>query len=127
MRYRVDAARGVRFMSREQPDQPATISLVFQQRGDNWSGRGRYESYRWYAPAQTVAELTPGEHQMVVDLDDGWTSVQGGPAAADPNGFRTAIDNAERVGIVFGWRNARGHGVYATGPARLTVTSFEVI
>lgn len=126
MRYRVDAEPGVRFMSRESPGLPATISLVFQRRGDNWSGRGRYAAYRWYAPSQTVMPITPGEHVMTVSLGDNWTSVQGGSAAVDPVGFRDAIDEADRVGMVFGTTIARGHGVFATGPARLTVLSFRV-
>jgi len=127
VRYRVDAARGVRFVSSQTPDQPATISLYLQRRGDNWSGRGRYASYRWYAPAQTVAQLTPGEHEMVVDLGQGWTSVQGQPASNDPMGFQGALANADQVGLVMGTLFARGHGVFATGPARLTVTSFQIL
>jgi hypothetical protein len=127
VRYRVEAARGVRFVSSQTPDQPATISLYLQRRGDTWSGRGRYASYRWYAPAQTVAQLMPGEHEMVVDLGQGWTSVQGQPASADPYGFQGAIANADQVGLVMGTLSARGHGVFATGPARLTVTSFQIL
>ena len=127
MRYRVDAEPGVRFVAREAPGRPATISVVFQRRGDNWSGRGRYETYRWYAPSASVMQLTPGEHVMTVSLDDVWWSVQGTASTADPMGFHDAIDAADRVGIVFGTTEARGHGVYATGPARLTVLSFQVI
>ena len=128
MRYRIDAARGVRFVPQETPEMPATISLVFQRRGDSWSGRGRYEHHRWYSPERAVAVIRPGEHEMVVSLDDGdWTSVHSATAAANPLPFRDAIEEAERIGIVLGTRAARGHGVYATGPARLTVISFEII
>lgn len=127
VRYRVDAAPGVRFVPQEEPQSPATVSLVFQRRGDSWSGRGRYETYRWYAPGHTVMPIAPGEHVMTVSLDDVWTSVHGETAAAEPLGFRQAIDGAERIGLVFGSSSARGHGVYATGPARFTVTSFRVM
>lgn len=126
MRYRIDAAPGVRFVARETPQMPATISFVIQQRGDNWSGRGRYESYRWYAPAQSVREIAPGVYEMTARLDAEWTSVMGKSAASDPRGFREAIDNADRIGFVLGTHHARGHGVYATGPARLTLLGFEV-
>jgi len=127
MRYRVDAARGVRFVPRQTPQAPATISLYFQRRGDNWTARGRYAGYRWYAPVGSVREITPGEHEMVVEFDGRWTSVMGVPASQDPRGFREAMAEAHRVGFVLGSRDLRGHGVFATGPARLTVTSFQVI
>jgi hypothetical protein len=126
MRYRIEANPGVRFVPRETPGVPATLSLFFQRRGDTWTARGRYATYRWYAPSQTVMPITPGEHSVTVSLNDNWTSVNGRAAAADPMGFREAVDDAEKVGIVLGSAGARGHGVYATGPARLTVTSFQV-
>jgi hypothetical protein len=126
MRYRVDAAPGVRFVSRETPGLPATISLYFQRRGDYWSG-SRFRHYRWYAPDHTVVDLTPGEHQLSVSLNDSWISVRGEPVAANPLAYREAIADTGRVGFVLGTRAARGHGVYATGPARLTVTSFQVL
>jgi hypothetical protein len=87
-----------------------------------------YETYRWCSPHQSVMTITPGEHVLTVSLDDGnWISVQGAAAASHPVGFRQAIDQADRVGFVLGSAQARGHGVFATGRARLTVLSFEVI
>jgi hypothetical protein len=127
LRYRVDAAPGVRFVPQESPGDTATISLFFQRRGDNWSARGPYAWYRWYAPGATVAPITPGEHQMVVNLDASWTSVMGQPVAANPAAFDAAIEEAGTLGIVFGTTSARCHGVYSPGPARLTVLSFQVI
>jgi hypothetical protein len=127
MRYRIDAPRGVRFVPREHPDLPATLSFFFQRRGDSWSGKGRYEAYRWYSPEHSLVSLRPGEHELVVDLQDSWISVWGHAAPTNPYAFRDAIDGAERVGFVLGSRQGRGHGVYATGPARFTVLSFEVI
>ena len=47
IRYRIDAAPGTRFAAVETPDMPATVSLYFQRGGDNWTGRGRFGSYRW--------------------------------------------------------------------------------
>lgn len=126
MRYRIDAAPGVRFVPREMPERPATLSLYFQRRGDTWSGRGRYAGYRWYAPSDTLLELRPGVHTVTVDLDERWTSVMGASGADDPAGLRGALERTGRVGFVLGSAAARGHGVYATGPARLTVLDFEV-
>lgn len=127
-RYRVDAGRGSRFVPQESPGVPATVSLFFQRRGDSWSGKRRYEWFRWYAPPQTVRVIAPGVHEISVSLHDpNWVSVQGRPAAMNPQGFREALAETERMGLVFGSAAARGHGVFATGPARFTLLDFRVI
>jgi hypothetical protein len=127
MRYRIDAEPGTRFVPQEHREMPAMLSLFFQQRGDTWTAKGRYETYRWYAPDNRTVELTPGEHTLTIALDDpGWISVNGRTAAQLPGPFRAALADAERVGFVLGSPAARGHGVFATGPAALTVTAFEV-
>jgi hypothetical protein len=127
VRYRIDAARGTRFVSQETPDQTATVSLFFQRRGDNWSAKGRYADYRWYAPPNTVRPLAPGVHEIAISLDDPqWGSVWSQTAAGDPHAFQASLANASRLGLVFGTRSARGHGVFATGPARFELLSFRV-
>lgn len=126
MRYRVDAARGARFAPREDPGAPATVSLYVQRRGDSWSGK-RHPYHRWYAPPQTVRTIAPGEHEIAVSLGDpGWISVFGQPAAENPRAFAAALAETERVGIVFGHAGGRGHGVYASAPARFTLTGFSI-
>lgn len=128
VRYRVTIAKGARFVAQEHPDQPATVSLHFQRYGDNWSGKGRYAAFRWYAPEHSVQRIAPGTHEMIVDLDDPqWVSVWGTTRGADENEqYRAALEDASRIGLVFGSAGARGHGVYATGPARFELLSFEV-
>lgn len=125
-RYRIEAARGARLVSSETPDQTPTVSLYFQQQGDNWSGRGRYASYRWYVPGRAVIPLTPGEHSVTVRLDETWTNVNGVPNTQDPQGFASALDNTGRIGVAFGTASARSHGVYATGPARFTLLGLDI-
>lgn len=127
VRYRIDAAPGTRFAAQESPELPATLSLFFQRAGDSWSGRGRFETYRWYAPLALVRDLSPGVHEVSVPLNEAWISVQGRTAAALPAEFQAAIEQTDRVGFVLGSRLARGHGVYATGPARFTLLSFQVL
>ncbi len=127
LRYRIDAARGVRFVPQEHPELPGIVSLYFQRRGDPGTGRGRYETYRFWSPHHAVLDLSPGEHVLSVSLSDEWISVNGRPVSATPYEYREALANAQRVGFVLGSRLARGHGVYTTGPARLTVISFRVI
>jgi hypothetical protein len=126
LRYRVDAARDARFVAVEMPNEPATVSLYFQQTGDNWSGRGRYASYRWYSPAHGVVPLAPGEHTITVQLNDIWTNVQGQPNHQVPDGFAAALQDTARIGLAFGSPSRRSHGVYATRPARFTLISLVI-
>ena len=128
VRYRVDAAPGTRFVPQEKPNRAGTVSLFLQRRGDNWSARGQYRYFRWYAPSHSVREITPGVHEMAVRLDDPeWIAVVGGQRAGDhPEAFRAALAQAGRAGLVFGSSSARGHGVFATAPARFELLSFRI-
>jgi len=126
LRYRVDVARGTRFVADEMPNEAATVSLYFQQAGDNWSGSGRFASYRWYSPARAVVPLTPGEHTITVRLDETWTNVNGQPNHEVRGGFAAALQNTARIGLAFGSPSRRSHGVYATGPARFTLLTLDI-
>lgn len=126
IRYRIDAARGTRFVPAESSIEPASVSLYLQQRGDNWSGRGRYASYRWYSPGHAVIPLAPGVRTVTVRLDDAWTNVYGVPNSQQPQGYAGALEDTARIGLAFGTPSARSHGVYATGPARFTLLGFDV-
>lgn len=126
LRYRIDAPRGTRFVAAELPDEPATVSLYLQRAGDNWTGRGRYGSYRWYAPASGVIPLSPGTHTVRLRLDDRWTNVSGVPNEQVPQQYADALGNAAQIGIAFGSPSRRSHGVYATGPARFTLLALDI-
>jgi hypothetical protein len=126
LRYRVDVSRGTQFVADEMPNEPATVSLYFQQARDDWSGRGRFASYRWYSPARGVIPLAPGEHTITIRLDETWTNVNGQPNDMDPAGFSAALQNTARIGLAFGSPSRRSHGVYATGPARFTLLSLDI-
>lgn len=128
MRYRIDAPPGTRFVPQEYPDREAVLSLYFQRRGDTWTARGPYETYRWYSPASTVVPLAPGEHVIVADLNDEWVSVLGKTRSMRPAEFAEALAGTARIGFTLGTlKDGRGHGVFATRPATLTVTSFEIL
>lgn len=128
VRYRVDARAGTRFVPQESPELRGTASLYFQRRGDNWSAKGRFEHYRWYAPAATVQQITPGEHRISIALDDpNWISVMGRTAGSNPGAIEAALADIDRIGLVFGSAEARGHGVYATAPARFTLLGFQIL
>lgn len=128
MRYRIDAARGVRVEPQESPGLAGTVSLYFQRRGDNWSAKRKYEYYRWYVPAASVREISRGEHEIVVNLSDpNWISVMGKPASTNPAYFREALAQTSQIGIAFGGPSGRAHGVYSTGPARFTLLEFRIM
>ena len=119
VRFRV--SNGV-FVPQEWPDEPATVSLLIQRKGDNWTARGKMASYRWFSGQQVT--LAEGEHTMTLPLDVAyWGDVFGGKA---PVLFSEALRHADNVGLVFGSPSGRGHGVYATGPATFTLLEFEV-
>jgi hypothetical protein len=126
MRYRVVTAPGVRIFPITAPTSPSIITLYFQRNGDNWSGRGRFESYRWYATFASQSPIVAGEHVLVAPLNGAWTAVEASTARNSPDAFRQAVIDADRVGFVLGGGDGYGHGVFATGPARIIVTSFRV-
>lgn len=124
-RYRLETERGARVVATTAPTTPGIITPYFQRAGDNWSARGQFESYRWYATFATQT-LMPGEHEMVVPLNGNWTAVMTSSAASNPAGFRDAIENADQVGFVLGGGDGYGHGAHAVGRARLVVLDYRV-
>lgn len=126
MRYRIEADRGVRILPSTIPTLPSILTLYFQRAGDNWSGRGRFETFRWYATFASHSPVVAGEHVMVAPLDGAWTAVGTSTARGNPAAFRAAAAAADQVGFVLGGGDGYGHGVHATGRARLVVTEFRV-
>ena len=115
----------VRFFGQEN-DGPGWLSLFIQQRGDNWSARGRYETYRWYSPNDRVTTLRPGVHTLSIGLEAAGNAVVAWKRSANPAAFEAALANAGNDGLVFGSSSGLGHGVYATGPARFTILDFRI-
>lgn len=128
LNYRIEADEGVQIVPKgSAPDHfPSILTLYIQRRGDNWSGRGEYEAYRWYATFASVMPIVPGTHTLTVPLDGNWTGVQLSQAMYSPERFAKALNNADRVGFVLGGNTGFGHGVYATGHARFIIRSFEI-
>ena len=122
--YRIDAAPGTRFVAQESPHLPATLSLYFQRSGDGWTTR--QPDWRWYAPTNRTVPLRPGRHTVSIGLDEDWIAMTGPGAHANPRGFRAAMEHTARIGFTFGSEGGRGHGVYATRPARFTIVDFRV-
>ena len=124
--YRIDAAPGTRFIPVERPELDALVSIYFQRAGDKWNAKGKYASYRWYQPVNTVHTIRPGRHRMVIELDDRWTNVWGKPNTENRALYQAALADTATLGIAFGSHSGRSHGVAATGDATFTLLSVEI-
>ncbi len=125
VRYRIDAAPGTRFVAVEDPTAPATVSLYFQRARDTWTAKGKYMSYRWYAPKRAVMPIKAGEHTVSIRLDEEWTNIAHRPRSEHRSEFDAALADTARFGFAFGSMGLRSHGVVATGPARFTLLSVD--
>ena len=110
---------------------PATVRLFFQRHGDNMSGDGPYEFYRWWSNNPVAYQLSAGQVSLVGDLTDPtqWTSVLGQRGDANAPMFRAALADLGQVGFTFGGGCFFGHGVYVTpgsGQAVFKATQFMV-
>lgn len=105
----------------------AQVSLFMQRKGDNLSGSGAYQQYRYW---HSAAPLVSGDEQLSCTLTpDQWTDVFGESGTAHQTGFQDCVANAEMIGMTFGdpGAGASGHGCYVTnGSARFTLKSFLV-
>lgn len=126
LRFAVGGATGVKIVPRNFPNSPSLLSLFFQRRGDNMTGAGEFEAYRWYSPNMIVG-IKPGEWELRTRFDANWTAVMTSSRANNLSGFQAAMANAARVGFVLGGGDGRAHGVYATGPAHLIIREFKVV
>ena len=124
LRARLEMADGVKLEPVNDPRAPSLMTLYFQRKGDDWTAGN--EAYRWFASFGTVANLKAGEYVIEARFDANWTAVLTSSRANNPAGYTAAINDAGRIGFVLGGGDGLGHGVFATGPARLVVTSFKV-
>lgn len=127
LRYRIDARPGTRFVPQEYPDRTAILSLYIQRAGDDWLARGGTQFHRWYSPQDRVVPIEPGEHELTILFEENWISVMGSDHERSPEAFVDALADAARIGFTLGSDGGRGHGVFATAPARFTVLEFRVL
>lgn len=101
----------------------ARIRLHIQRKGDDWTGNGSYEHYRFWS--SVTSELKPGKNIVLeCALDPAlWTGVYGQTSEA---GFKATLKNCARMGFTFGG-NFAGHGVSVKkGDATFVIREFEV-
>ena len=124
MRYRIEAADPmVKFLPKCCPELLGMgPTMYLQDKDDDWEKEGK----RWWATFNSPWPIVPGEFEIIVPLNGKWTSVYTWSAEDRPAEFADTLLNAERIGFTFGGGDGYGHGTYATGPARMVVTSFVV-
>jgi hypothetical protein len=123
--FRIEADPGAELRTAQHTGTTSIVAF-FQRFGDDWSASGEYEAYRWYATFVPVTPVEVGKrYDLIVPLDGPWTSTMSNEP--NPAGFAEAKDHAESVGLVFGGGDGWAHGIYATGPARFILESFEVL
>lgn len=84
--------------------------FYLQRRGDNMSGQGDYQYYRWWSNPLHV-RLTTGKVRLTVPLEpDQWSSVFAAFGNENVEQFKSALDSLQAVGLTFGGDFA-GHGV----------------
>jgi hypothetical protein len=111
-------------------DYPAHVRFYLQRRGDNLSGRGEYEFYRWFSN-DVAYELGAGSTNLTAPLTpDQWTSVFGKKGDYNPAakfGFVQALQNLGTIGFVFGGGCFYGHGVNVSGgTARFALKEYSI-
>lgn len=101
------------------------VTLYLQRAGDNMSGAGAYEFYRFWSGATKLTGA--GDYTVSVPLTYNiWTGVMG---RSDQNGFAACLANLQNIGFTFGdpGAGASGHGVYVTnGTMRFTLKNFTI-
>jgi hypothetical protein len=131
MRFRLINDQGATLRPFEKPtdgsdsDWPALVSLYFQRKGDDWTGEGKYEMYRWYC--RPVLLLNEGQGELRVPFKPGnWFAVMGTAADAQPEAFATALREVSRIGLTFGGPAGRSHGVITDKPVTFELLEWKV-
>jgi hypothetical protein len=106
------------------PQSVGTLTPYFRRRGDNWGES--HEAYRWYAKFASVALRPGGVYDIVAPLDGDWTAVLTSSRTNNPKAFAAAVSDVWQIGAVLGGGDGVGHGIYATGPARIELLNWSI-
>jgi hypothetical protein len=102
-------------------------ALYFQQQGDDFSGQGKFEFYRWWSKTTLYLDVA-GPQAIDIPLQPSfWFSVFGRDGAANPTAFATALALPQAIGITFGGLCGSHHGVNVVGgTARFVVRKYAI-
>lgn len=111
-----------------EPNIPHAL-LIIRRAGDNGSGIGAFEFYRWFDMTDEQP-LALGDHVMTAPLDPArWVSVFG-KMGSDPStaaGWAGALANVSNIGVGFGGGCFAAHGVAVTsGAARFIINGVGI-
>ena len=103
---------------------PCKAVFYFQRRGDDLTASKPY--HRWWS-SQALPLVTSYNGVMSVPLlPENWGSVFGVNGAAAPAEFAAAMADVQGVGMTFSGKHFAGHGLVASGAARIEVSAFNV-
>lgn len=102
---------------------PATITPLFQRRGDNWSGEGKFDGYRWYAGfASRFLRDAPLTIAAPLEAQARWGGVQTFYSDEQPEAFAAALADTALAGAGFGGSaTSTTHGIFGHGVLVLRV------
>jgi hypothetical protein len=121
LRYRVVLDEGVKLLPKCCPQSMSIGPTLYFATSDNdW----RKDGLRWWATFNAPTPIVAGEFELIAPLDGKWSSVIAMNAETHPLEFRNAINKANRIGFTFGGGDGFGHGIYATGRAKIIITYF---
>ncbi len=91
---------------------PAQVHLFLQRAGDNMTGVGEMQYYRWWCGASAYILPAATSQTVTISCPLVWTSWTSVYAAQSQSEFQAALANLQWAGITFGGANGWGHGVY---------------
>ena len=98
----------------------ATVTLILQRVGDQGTGRGQYENYRWYS--SKMVNLLDGTYEISVPVTS--QSFGGIMGSHDPKAFEETLKDIWNIQIGFGSAGGRAHSVHASeGPVTFYMDS----
>lgn len=106
---------------------PPLVCLWVQRKGDDMTGKGKMQYYRWWAIGE-YEPLSPGVFEIKADVKyiEDWVSVFGDRTNLAQ--FQACLKNPQKVGMTFGGGSFLGHGIRLTkGSATFTILEFEVV
>lgn len=129
IKFRVDIPTGTVVYGSNCPSKAQTgVVPYFQRAGDDWSGTGNMETYRWWNESVICYLFDKSStYEITAPLDGpGWSAVETKTYANDSIDFELAKANASRIGFTFANCTGAGHGASASGPATFTLLEWRV-
>ena len=106
---------------------PIALHLFLQRSGDDGSGNGEMQYYRWWCPSGYYNLGSADNTTVTISCPlsaEAWTSVQGRSGTEE---FLQTLQNMEASGMTFGGSAGWGHGVnLQAGTARFELLGFSV-